>query len=228
MAQDKKFWGLLRRRECLLPTWRGWLVLVISFGTAFVLLVLRIHPFLAVNQPLPGGALIVEGWSTDFVMKEAVAEFNRNHYEKVYVTGGPVIMGAPLSRYKTYAERGAAILVRLGVATNLVQAVPSKLAVQDRTYASAIGLRDWLHENGVIATKVHLLSEGPHARRSRLLFEKALGENVAVGITAVPIPDYDDRHWWRSSAGVRAVIDEGVAYLYARFFFRIPKEEPRN
>jgi len=166
----------------------------------------------------------VEGWSADFVMKEAVAEFNRNHYAKVYVTGGPVIMGAPLSRYRTYAERGAAVLARMGIDTNLVQAVPSKLAVQDRTYASAIGLRDWLHKNGAIEAKVHLLSEGPHARRSRLLFEKALGDDVAMGITAVPIPDYDARHWWRSSAGVRAVIDEGVAYVYARFFFRLPKE----
>jgi uncharacterized SAM-binding protein YcdF (DUF218 family) len=228
MAQEKKLWGLLRRRECLLPTWRGWLVIITTFGLTFGLLVLSIHPFLAVTQPLPGGALIVEGWAADFVMKEAVAEFNRNHYEKVYVTGGPVMWGAPLSRYKTYAERGAAVLVRMGMETNSVQAVPSKLAVLDRTYASAIGLREWLRKNGVPETKVHLFSEGPHARRSRLLFEKALGENIAVGITAVPIPDYDARHWWRSSAGVRAVIDEGVAYVYARFFFRAPKDEPQS
>jgi hypothetical protein len=228
MSEDKKLWGLLRRRECLIPTWRGWAVLGMSFALAFLLLVFRIHPFLAVNQPLPGGALIVEGWAADFVMKEAVAEFNRNRYEKIYVTGGPVIWGAPLSRYKTYAERGAAVLVRMGIGTNLVQAVPSKLVVIDRTYASAIGLRDWMQKNDASTTKIHLLTEGPHARRSRLLFEKALGDHIAVGITAVPIPDYDARHWWRSSAGVRAVIDESVAYVYARFFFRLPREETPN
>jgi hypothetical protein len=199
---------------------------VLCFGVVTILFIREIHPFLAVTEPLAGGALIVEGWAPDYALKEAVAEFNRNHYERVYVTGGPVLWGAPLSRYKTYADRGAAVVVRLGLSTNVVQAVPAKMAIQDRTYASAVSLRDWLRQNGASTTKVHLITEGPHARRSRFLFEKALGKNVAVGITAVPVPDYDARHWWRYSAGVRAVIDEGIAYVYARLFFRLPKEEP--
>jgi uncharacterized SAM-binding protein YcdF (DUF218 family) len=228
MAKDEKLWGLFRRRECLLPTWRGWLALSVSCGLVLLVFVLRIHPFLAVTEPLPGGALVVEGWAADFAMKEAVAEFNRNHYEKVYVTGGPVLWGAPLARYKTYAERGAAVLVRMGLSTNVVQAVPCKLAVQDRTYTSAIGLREWMHKYDTTTTKVHLMTEGPHARRSRLLFEKALGKQVAVGITAVPMPDYDPHYWWKSSAGFRAVIDESVAYVYARFFFHLPKDDPQN
>ena len=60
---------------------------------------------------------------------------------------------------------------------------------------------------------------GPHARRTRLLFQEAFGSKVAVGVIAVPDDAYDPRHWWRSSEGVRDVVGEAIAYVYARFFF---------
>ena len=34
-----------------------------------------------------------------------------------------------------------------------------------------------------------------------------------------PNPDYDQRHWWRYSQGVKDVLTEGVAYIYAKFLF---------
>jgi hypothetical protein len=52
-----------------------------------------------------------------------------------------------------------------------------------------------------------------------LLYEKAFGKNVVVGIISVPNPDYDVRHWWRYSDGVREVLSESVGYVYARLFF---------
>jgi len=63
------------------------------------------------------------------------------------------------------------------------------------------------------------MTEDMHARRTRLLFEEALGKSITVGIIAVPNPDYDARRWWRYSDGVREVIGESIAYIYARFFF---------
>jgi hypothetical protein len=56
-----------------------------------------------------------------------------------------------------------------------------------------------------------------------LLFQKAFGDTVTVGIIAVPNPDYDARHWWRYSDGVRDVADEGIAYVYAKFFFYLSR-----
>ena len=89
---------------------------------------------------------------------------------------------------------------------------------QDRTYASVIALRDWFQHNRITPTKAHLITRGPHARRSRLLLERVLGEQVQVGVTAVPTPTYDNLHWWRSSAGVRDVIGEALAYAYVLGF----------
>ena len=224
MEQHKAFWGLLRRRQCLVPTLWGWLLLVASFAGLAIIGVRAMGPFLTINDPLPGGVLVIEGWAPDYAMEAAAAEFNRNHYDKLFVTGMPLTEGALLSEYKTYAARGAAILLKLGMSTNFVQAVPALQVQQDRTYAMAKGLQRWLRDHGMSPTKVNLMSVGPHARRSRLLFEKALGEGVAVGITAVPCRDFDPAHWWRSSQGVRDVIGETLAYAYARLLFYPPKE----
>ena len=60
---------------------------------------------------------------------------------------------------------------------------------------------------------------GPHARRSRLLYEEALGGEFKIGIIALADRRFDPEHWWRSSEGVRAVVDDTVAYLYARLYF---------
>jgi hypothetical protein len=44
----------------------------------------------------------------------------------------------------------------------------------------------------------------------------------------VPNPDYDAKHWWQYSEGVRDVLSEGVAYLYAKFFFWPGAAKPRG
>jgi hypothetical protein len=189
-----------------------------------ILLVRGLHPFLAVNKPLADGLLVVEGWTPDYGLKIALDEFKRNHYEKLYVTGGPLDSGTYLTPYQTYAHLGAATLVKLGLDTNLVQVVPAPLVRQDRTYTAAVSLRKWLLTHGITPTRIQLISEGPHARRSRLLYQMAMGQRVNVGVTAVPCQEYDEQHWWRYSAGVRNVIGEGLAYLYARLLFFPPKD----
>lgn len=220
MNDRQPFWGFLRRRQCWLPTWRGWLALGLVCAASLVLAVRNAYPFLAVNDPVSGGALVVEGWQPDYALEEAIAEFKRHPYQKLYVTGGPIDRGAPLSEYKTYAELGAAILTRLGLSPETVQAVPAPWVRQDRTYTSAVALRTWLRAHRISPTNFHLLTLGPHARRSRLLFEEALGDGVRVGITAIEGRDYDPRQWWKSSDGFREVTGEVIAYAYARLVFR--------
>jgi uncharacterized SAM-binding protein YcdF (DUF218 family) len=225
MAQEKVAPGLFRRREMAVPTWRGWIVIVFLLVLTAAILVRTVYPFLAVSAPKPGGVLVVEGWSADYALTEAVQEFQRHPYDKLFVTGGPLEYGAPLSEYHTYAELGAATLIKLGAGTNAVQAAPAPRVRQDRTYASAIALKKWMEEHGTRSRTINLLTLGPHARRSRLLFQKAFGNDVEVGIISIPAADYDQKRWWRSSQGVRVVTGEVLAYGYARIFFRRPKEE---
>ena len=101
--------------------------------------------------------------------------------------------------------------------------VPSHVFGCDRTYSSAVALRDWFREHSVQTRSINVLTEDTHARRTRLLFAEALGSNVSVGVIAVSVPDYDAKRWWRYSEGVEEVIGESVAYIYARFFFHPSK-----
>jgi uncharacterized SAM-binding protein YcdF (DUF218 family) len=225
VEKKKRSWGLLKRRSCLVPTAKGWLLFLLGLFLCAVVIARRIYPFLSVNDPVPGGILVVEGWASDPVLKDAIAEFQRNHYDKVFVTGIPIDHGGPLSEYKNYAELGAAVLVKYGMATNDVQAIPTPRVIRDRTYSSAVSLKKWLREHSMPVSKINLYTGGPHARRSRLLFEKAMGKEVTIGVIAAPVDDFDPDHWWRSSPGFRSVTSEAIAYFYARILFRAPKDE---
>ena len=139
----------------------------------------------------------------------------------MYVTGGPIDRGAPLAEYKTYAALGAAVAGFFGVPTNRVHAVPSPGVQRDRTYASALALRDWLKLHGGVPPALNLVTVGPHSRRSRLLFEKAFDGDCEIGVIAVEDEDYDPQRWWAYSRGVRAVMSETITYLYARCLFGV-------
>jgi uncharacterized SAM-binding protein YcdF (DUF218 family) len=219
-------WQLFRRRQVPLPTWRGWLLLLALIALLAFGLFRGAYPFLAVNAPVPGGILIVEGWGSDEVMRRTAERFkeslpeNHTGFKKVLVTGGVVDVGGPLMIYKTYADLGTAILLKTGLNTNEVEAVPAPFVQRDRTYAAAVSLKQWLDSHQIEAKAINLITVGPHARRSRLLFQKALGKQYKVGVISLALTDYDQKHWWRSSSGVRVVTSELLAYGYARFWFK--------
>lgn len=231
---------LFQRRLCLVPTWRGWLVLAGTAGLLFYVWLRTVHGFLAVTALVPAEVLVVEGWATDHQLREALAENQRGPYHQLYVTGGPIETGSPFLDTHSYADFGALRLKRFDEsiaqdaadrsaghptqrATNII-AVPAPAVRQDRTYAGAVALREWLRERGRLPTRLNIISGGAHARRTRLLFEKAFGPGTSVGIMAATDERYDATRWWQSSQGVRSVIDEFVAYLYARLAFwpRVP------
>ena len=61
--------------------------------------------------------------------------------------------------------------------------------------------------------------EGSSCSRTRLLFEKALGTEIKVGVIAVSNPYFDARRWWLYSEGAEDVVEEGIGYIYAKLFF---------
>lgn len=211
---------LFQRRTVWWPTWRGWLIVAVAvFGLGWAL-VRGIYPFLAVTHRVDTKVLVVEGWLPDPVIQAAIQEFKSGSYDRVFSTGGPKPWsGGYTSDDDTTAIWGSGRLRRGGIASGLVHMVPARVVGRDRTYSSAVALRDWLSQHHVPVQSMNIVTEDVHARRTRLLFQKAFGDKVTVGIIGVSNPDYDTTHWWRYSEGVRNVIGEGLAYLYARFIF---------
>ncbi|MEO7600452.1 MAG: ElyC/SanA/YdcF family protein [Opitutus sp.] len=162
----------------------------------------------------------MEGWIQDYAIAVALEEFQSRGYERVYTTGGPV---QGLSGYvddrSTAASLGAKRLINAGLPPALVQMVPSRVVQHDRTYHAALALKEWLRVHDPAVTGINVVTEGAHARRTRLIFQKVFGGNVEIGVISVNSPGFDQKHWWRYSEGVRSVLGEGIAYLYARLFF---------
>jgi len=216
----RSFCGILTRRERWGLSWRGWLTVFVVFSLTVCAFLHCVYPFLAVTHRVNANFLVVEGWINPYAIRAAILEFKTGAYERVFTTGGPVKgNGGYVNAYNTSASVGAELLVQNGLSEKLVQMVPSRVMDRDRTYASAIALRNWFREHNMPVRGINVLTEDVHARRTRLLFHKALGNNIAIGIIAVPNPDYDSGHWSRYSEGVKDVFSEAAAYLYARFLF---------
>jgi uncharacterized SAM-binding protein YcdF (DUF218 family) len=224
---SRKLWGIFIRKERWGLSWCGAILVGIGSAGIAVFVFLSIYPFFAVTQRVNSNVLVVEGWVHKYAIRSAVDEFKRGSYERVFTTGGPVVgNGGYINDFQTSASVGADQLKKFGVPTEVVQMVPSHEIGRDRTYSSALALRDWLQNHGMSVRSFNIVTEGFHARRTRLLYEKAFGKHVTIGIIAVPSPDYDSNHWWRYSDGVREAVGESIAYLYAKLFF-FPSESAR-
>lgn len=225
-ATHRVLWGLLNRKQRWSLSWRGRVILASLLLLLGVLIFKGVYPFLAITHRVDANILVVEGWINEHAIRAAVKEFQTNHYQRVFTTGGPVEgTGGYINDFCTSASVGVDLLRKNGLANGSVQMVPSRVMDRDRTYGSAIALRNWFRDQNMAVSGIDVVTEDLHARRTRLLFQKALGDKVAVGVIAIPNPDYDAKHWWSYSEGVKHIVSEAAAYIYARFLFH--PSEPR-
>jgi uncharacterized SAM-binding protein YcdF (DUF218 family) len=219
-ATRRALWGLLNRKERWALSWRGRLVLALALLLVGALCIKSVYPFLAITHRVNANILVVEGWIHEYAIRAAIEEFQSNHYQRVFTTGGPVVgSGEYINDFHTSASVGADLLQKNGLANGLVQMVPSRMMDRDRTYGSAVALRNWFRDHNTAVTAVNIVTEDLHARRTRLLFQKAFGKDVHIGIIAVANVDYPANRWWHYSEGLKDVVSEFAAYLYARLFF---------
>ena len=214
-------WGLIDQKRRWALSWKGWIAMVLGVSAVALFIFFGIQPFLAVTDRLPTETLVVEGWMDQTDLTQAAQEFRRGQYRRIFTTGGPVHgVGDYTNEYSTSAHIAAEALVALGIPREVVQSVPSRVRDRDRTYGAAVALREWLREHQQTLPSFVIVTSGMHARRSRMLFQKAFrDETTKIGVIAIPNVDYDATHWWRYSEGVKEMISEGAAYLYARLFF---------
>ncbi len=211
----RKWFSVATRKQVLVPTCLGWIVLCVCVIVPTLLCGMQACAFLSPNQPIQANALIIEGWAPDYVLATGLEELHSGVYQVIVTTGGPLWRGEHLATYKTNAELSAASLVALGADPNQVVALPAPYAPRDRTRVSALEVQKWLLKHPEIKT-FNLMTVGPHARRSHLEFKRALPSNVQIGIISIPDEEFDHEKWWHSSAGIKTVITEGLAYLYKR------------
>jgi len=221
----RRLCGLLTRKEKWVLSWRGRLVLWTAILILGLVFILRVHPFLAVTERVDTPYLVVEGWVPNYALEESMAEFRSKPYQMIFTVGADPLNGKNVEPGDSLAIEAAARLKWLGVSADAVQAVPANIKYRNRTFQSAAALRKWIEEKHLPVTSFNLVTLGPHARRSRLLFEEAFAGQARVGIISVEHREYDPKRWWKYSEGVKEVIGEGVGYLYARFLFHPDKSD---
>jgi hypothetical protein len=79
-------------------------------------------------------------------------------------------------------------------------------------------LRDWIQKREPSVQRINVVAEDTHARRTRVLFQKAFGKDVQVGIIGVANVDYSANQWWHYSEGLKDVVSEFAAYLVRPVF----------
>ncbi|MBH8572182.1 YdcF family protein [Nostocaceae cyanobacterium CENA369] len=207
---------LIKRQEIWTLTAQGWLLFLATSTASMFFAIAHLYPFLAVTSPIEAAdILVVDGWISDYALEQAAAEFKRGSYRQLITLGVTVDNGYYLAEYKNFAEIAATTLKKLGVPQEKIIAIPTPNVVKNRTNASAGALLQWITESNSTIESINLFTTDAHARRSWLIHKKILSPKIKVGIISAEPPYYDPKKWWNSSEGVRVIISEIIAYLYA-------------
>ena len=212
---------LFRRREVILPTLWGWMFLL-GLVAAFVILVARqLGGWLAVSQPVAGARggtanlIVIEGWLGERELDAAAAYVRERGYSRVLTSGGPILSFSP---FDSFAER-AAHRLREKLPEVRVDAVPTPATKQDRSYASAVWVRDWAQQRSLPVDAIDVYSLGAHARRTRMIYRQAFGDASRIGIIAGTPVDTDIVHWWRTSEAAKQVLAESLSLVWTQCCF---------
>lgn len=155
-------------------------------------------------------------------LDQAVEIFKKGSYQGIVTTGGPAEKWPEFSKLTNYADLAARYLAMNGLEGVPITSVPAPASAQDRTFLSAVKLRDWAKMQGLEIDALDVFSDGSHARRSRMLYQMALGPRVKVGILAALPAQYDEDRWWQMSAGVKAVLGETISLIWTACCFYPP------
>jgi hypothetical protein len=181
---------LVTRREFRVPTLPGWGLVGLVCALALESLRRRVYPFLAQQAPVGSRLRVVEGWFPPDAIADAVGVFRGGEYDRFAVRGGPVEDGVCGPGHATWAERAGGLACRFGVREGELAVVPAPVTLQEATDRRAVSVRQWAEASGLAVEAPDVFSLGPHARRSRWLYQRAFGEGVAVGILAATPRSY--------------------------------------
>lgn len=210
--------SLFRRREILLPTLLGFVIIILFTLTISLVLLKSLATFLAHNEPINGQYLVVEGWLGEPALLEAIRTYNSGGYQFLITTGGPDNRQIN-AQYETFAERAAAFIRDQGFDDAKLIVISTPASAQERTFLSAVMVRNWLTENSITKPNMDVFSGDVHARRTHKLYKMAFTDKTKIGIIAAQANGFDLQHWWRTSDGAKSVLTESAGLLWVSCCF---------
>jgi len=207
------FEWLLIKRECYCFTKTGLLIFLFLLSASFIVVIMWLPLFYAVNEPLDNAdILVVEGWLDDRQLIEAMVIFDKSEYQVLITTGTALNQGYYLSEYKDWATLAKSSLLAMGMPDDQLISVPAVSVSQERTLNSAKALSKYLDSTEY--RSLNIVSSGMHARRTWSVFQSVLGNKYKVGVISLDDRSYGIDAWWKSSKGVRDFISESIKLSY--------------
>jgi len=94
------------------------------------------------------------------------------------------------NNFNSHAELARNALLSLGIDSSLILAIPGKRVRINRTLSSALAFRDWLKTSNIKVNGINIVTEGTHAMRTWMTYNKILNKNYEIGI--ISLPDYKE------------------------------------
>ena len=212
--RSRKPSGWLRRtqrRATWSPRFLGRLCIVVLLVSPVIWLWFCGEAFFSLTRRLPAEILIVEGWIGSDGIRAAAAEFERGGYQYILATGGQTKDWQDPSNF---AEIAGQELIGLGIPKDRIIVAPIREVEHERTFKSAVAAWRALNQRGMHPEAINVLTSGPHARRSRLVYAKVYSPATQVGVIAWAPSDYKAEPWWRSSGRTKCFLKEIVGYPF--------------
>jgi hypothetical protein len=180
-----------------------------------VFMIIGLHPFLSLNRPIDAKVLVIEGWLPEEALNYAANIFRNSRYELILTNGGNVKSKYSSMIDSTYADLSKNYLIQMGVDKEQIISIKTKKIRNSKTYNTALSTIDWLITNKKSIKAINVVSLGPHARKSYILYKKAAKGEINVGIISIPPVDYHPFLWCLSLYGIQFVIKNLIGFLYA-------------
>jgi len=122
--------------------------------------------------------------------------------------------------HQSEAGMSAELLKGMGVAEDKIILIEAPEEEINKTLTTARSVSQWL-ANQEVPYSLNIFTESTHARRSLMLYRKALAENTRVGVIASSPESYHAQNWWKDPAGRSYVLSQSLKYGYAllTYFF---------
>jgi hypothetical protein len=203
------------RRTILFPTRFGGLALFTLLALPVIWWAREGESFLASTERAPAAkVLVVEGWIGPEGIRAAAQEFAKGGYDLIVTSGGnpdPYDAENWQKEGWTFAEGALHTLERAGIPPEKIIAAPAAETEKSRTYNSALTVRTALAAR---PASLNIFTFGPHARRSRLVYEKVYGPGTKIGVIAWEPHGYTAGPWWKSSERSIDLLVQTVGFFY--------------
>ncbi len=205
--------SLFKNRLVPVPTLAGLACLLLLAGTPLFWWCFKGESFFCLTERYPADGLVLEGWIGIEGARAAKTEFEQGHYRYIITAGGPTNSRWEAERWN-FATEASRVLISLGIPSKQVIAAPATNSGNHRTFESAAFVRQALEKHQLHPASLNVFTLGAHARRSRLVFAKAMPSSIQVGVVSWIPPGFLQGPWWQSSERSLDLIKETIGYLF--------------